>query len=929
MRRLISLFAAHPWPVMIVLLAISAVAATQLHRVEVQISAEELLVMDDPERRYFEEVRERFGDEKVVLVFLEDDLVLGPRRLNVLKEVVEQLESLSFVEQVHSLFTVPHLKSVDGYLERDPYLAKLPETDEAAFHLVDQALTNPFVRHVLLSEDGRVMALAIVLAEDELAGSDFEVTEEIDTAIAGLREVYEQVFAIGFPQVRSEIANKIRQERGDLFPLAVAALLIALFLLLRHLVDILAPILTASLSVLWTLGLMGLVGIPLNVVTSIVPILLIVVGSTEDIHLLAEFRHGQRQGIGKRRAIDWMGKKMGRTVLLTFITTYAGFLSVGLSRIEVLWQFGLVASTGLLLNFVITVALIPALLSVAGGWKGAPATRWRTGPEVSAAQVYWQWLFRYRRFVLILLGILGLAAAAGIPQIQVNHNAIDNLAKDSRVRAHVEEVNANLSGLESFSIVVDSGIEDTFLKVRYLDELVEIQNFISDKGVSRSTTSFADYLALLNGVFFELDHAEMPENDDEVFELMIFLDYTHVSGYVSEDYSTARILVRHSVASTADLQAFIDELNGFIDTNLDPGLEARITGDSVLTLSATRSMIGGQLQSILILLFFIMVIVAALFTDVKVGLLAAVPNAFPVVVLFGFMGYAGIPLNIGTTMAAAIAIGIAVDDTMHFLLRYNQELATTKSESLAMHATLRGEALPVVATSVALVAGFLVFAFSDFEPVAQFGILSALVIATALVADFVVTPLAISSLRLVTLWDMLSLRIRQQVIPQSPLFRGMRPWQIRMFVLSSTLVDFAPDDYVFHQEEASDELYLVMTGLVEVRAFRGDGSELVTERFESGQVFGEIALLAKEQRKTDAIAVVPTTLLVLTREVINSTTQRRPGVAARLFLNLATDISKRWVTIIMRSHSQRETADSFEAEEPGGHGSRVSRGGED
>ena len=197
------------------------------------------------------------------------------------------------------------------------------------------------------------------------------------------------------------------------------------------------------------------------------------------------------------------------------------------------------------------------------------------------------------------------------------------------------------------------------------------------------------------------------------------------------------------------------------------------------------------MQSVLLILTFFIVIITFMFTDLRVGLIAALPNMFPVVILFGVMGYAGDPLNIGTTMAAAIAIGIAVDDTLHFMLRYNQELRTSQSHTRAMQNTIYEEALPVVSTSIALTVGFLVFVLSDFAPVAQFGLLSAVVISTALLADFVITPLAISSLRLVTLWDLLSSRVRQQVIPRSPLFRDMRPWQIRKFVLSSTLLEFS------------------------------------------------------------------------------------------------------------------------------------------
>jgi predicted RND superfamily exporter protein len=907
MRRLLLLFTRRPWIWLGLLLAASMLAASQIGKLQVRISPNEMLVIGDPQRAYYEEVKATFGEVRVVLLILEDPQPLAMDKLVVLDQVVKALAALPFVARTESLFNVPHVKSVDGYLDKEPYLAELPDTPQAAQELADQAVNNNLIRNVLISPGGQAMAVAIVLADAQQPRDDAQITAAIDIAVAPLRGVYEKAYPIGFAQVRSEIAERIMAEQADLMPLAVGALLLALFLLLRQLLDIVTPLLTAGISILWTFGLMGWLGIPINVVTSTVPILLIVVGSTEDIHLLAEFRHAQRRGDDTTVAIGHMARKMGRTVLLTFVTTYAGFLSVGLSGIEVLSQFGLIASTGLLFNFIVTIIFIPAALSLAGRWQLNGRSRLFEDRMFRWAAVYWRLIDSRRRYAFALLALCTSIAATGIPRLQVNHNPIDSLGEASPVAENIDRLNQRFAGLESVSVVLESGIQDTFLHSRYLDELVKVQRFIQGMDESMSVTSFADYLALLNNAFQERDDAGVPTTNDEIAELMLFLDHDRVSSYVTEDYSQTRILVRHNIAATERLKSMSRELRDFLDEQLDPGLSARIAGDSMLTLSATNSMIFGQLQSVLLILGLFVLIVSLLFTDLRVGLLAALPNIFPVIMLFGVMGYADIPLNIGTTMAAAIAIGIAVDDTLHFMLRYNQELRTSKSQTLAMQNTIYEEALPVVSTSVALSFGFLVFALSDFGPVAQFGLLSALVISTALLADFVITPLAISSLRLVTLWDLLSPRVRQQIIPQSPLFRGMRRWQIRKFVLSSTLLEFKPGEYVYRQNDASNALFLVMKGVVEITVPSRDPNtkDPVVDEFGSGQIFGDVALLADERRKTNAVALTDTTIMALTREAINNVTHFHPFVASKLFLNLARDVSCRWVAFIVRVRSPR------------------------
>ncbi|MEZ5585683.1 MAG: MMPL family transporter [Sedimenticolaceae bacterium] len=907
MQHLLLQFARHPRLWLAFLLAASVLAATQIGELRVRVAADEMLVINDPQRAYYEKIKQTFGEEKVVLLVIEDQQLLAPDKLAVLKEVVEKLAALPFVTRTESLFSVPYVKSVEGYLDKEPYLAKLPETPQEGAALLAAALKNPLIRNLLVSPGGNAMAVAVVLKDGDREVDDSELTAAITRTIAPLEHAYTRVYPIGFAQVRSELAARIMAEQATLMPLAVGALLIALFLLLRQLLDILTPLVTAAVSILWTFGLMGWLGIPINVVTSTIPILLIVVGSTEDIHLLAEFRHAQRCGDAKPAALRHMARRMGRTVLLTFITTYAGFLSVGLSGIEVLRQFGLVASTGLLFNFIVTIIFIPAALSLTGHWQLDGRSRLFEERMAKWAERYWRFIDRHRRQAFVLLTACAVLAAFGIPRIQINHNPTDSLGETSPVAQQIARLNEQFAGLESFSVVIESGIQDTFLHARYLQELVKVQNFIQAMDASLSATSFADYLALLNGAFLESENAGVPRSNDEIAELMIFLDHDRVSGYANEDYSQVRIQVRHNIATTDVLRKTLGQIRAFIDENLDPGLSARITGDSTLTLSATDSMIAGQLQSVLMILTLFVLIVSFLFTDLRVGLLAALPNIFPIVVLFGVMGYAGIPLNIGTTMAAAIAMGIAVDDTLHFMLRYNQELRTSKSQALAMQKTIYEEALPVVSTSVALTVGFLVFAQSDFTPVAQFGLLSALVISTALVADFVITPLAMSLLRLVTLWDLLSSRLRHQIIPHSPLFRGMRPWQIRKFVLSSTLLEFNAGDYVYRKDDDSNALYLVMKGVVEITLPRGepDSRDPIVDQFGSGQIFGDVALLANEARKTNAVALTNTMLMVLSREAIANVTFFHPFIASRLFLNLARDVSKRWVTFIGRVRTPR------------------------
>lgn len=903
MKRFMRFSASAPWLILSLILAISLILGLQLSNLKIQITADELLVMNDPERDVADRLTEQFGGKRVSLLVIQDEHIFQPGKLKSLAELKQKMLALDEVESINSLFDIPNIKSVDGFLVKDAYLKTLPETAKQADETANQALGNPFISGVLLSVDKKSMAMALIHPDQSARFNEQVFIQRMDDLMASANHEFAKVFVVGYSHVRQEIAEKIRDEQMNLFPVALILLFIILFVLLRQLMDVLMPVLTAGISILWTLGIMAWFGFPLNVVTSIVPILLIIVGASIDIHLLSEFRAAQQEGMNKHDALDSMIQTMGKIVTLTFVTTYIGFLSVGLSKIDVLWQFGLMASTGLLLNFLITLSLIPAVLKLTGHWKMDGAVNLSHWVSREWVNRYWTWLDDNRKGIFYLLSLLSFVSFWGMAQIQVNHNVLDNLNKDSQIRQHFDEVNQQLSGMETFSIVLDSGIEDTFLKVKYLQELAEIQQFLQQQGQVGSSTSFVDYLTQLNTAFSELESPEMPDTDDIVQELMIFLDYEHVKAYVSEDYSSARVLVRHKVNDSKALKQLVDELNMYLFAHVDAGLDVYVTGDSVLTLSATKAMIAGQLKSILVLIVIIILVIALLFFDAKVGLIAVLPNMLPVVVLFGFMGWAEIPLNIGTTMAAAIAIGIAVDDTMHFMLRYNHELKSNRNQVVAIEAALKAEAVPMLATSLALISGFLTFTLSGFEPIAQFGMLSALVIVTALIADFVLTPLLLSSLRLVTLWDMLSLQLRQQIIEKSVIFEGMKPWQIRRFILSSRILRFKDQEPVFNLHEKSENMYLVMSGKVEVFHTSPLNHERVAESFTPGHIFGEVSMFANVTRHNDAVALGDTSLLVLNSDAICHATYLQRATAAKLFLNLTRHVSKRLVKLVYQKES--------------------------
>jgi hypothetical protein len=272
-----------------------------------------------------------------------------------------------------------------------------------------------------------------------------------------------------------------------------------------------------------------------------------------------------------------------------------------------------------------------------------------------------------------------------------------------------------------------------------------------------------------------------------------------------------------------------------------------------------------------------------------VGFLSLIPNIFPIVVLFGIMGWTGISLNISTSLIAVLAIGIAVDDTIHFFSAFNEEMRATGSQEQAVRNATRRMGKPMIVTSVALCGGFLVVCLSSFAPVQHFGYLASATMAVALLADLFISPAVVMMTKIITLWDLLFLKLGAEPHKQIRMFEGLRPFQAKLVVLMGHLEAVQPGAYITRKGELKPELYVLLNGRAEVRG----GDSNVLRVLSRGSVVGEMGLVRGRPRSADVIATETTELVVLDERFLQRIERRYPRIAAKVFLNLTRILSDR------------------------------------
>jgi uncharacterized protein len=893
----------HPIIVVCIVVLLNLLAIYKIKDVRIDASAEGMMIKGDPAEDYYRETLKKFGTDNITVIYVKDKDLFTPEKVAKLDDLAFALEEIEGVVKIESLFTVTNFQGEDGALNTNPLVDNIPETLEEAQKIKRDALRSPVLMNNLISATGDATAINLYVEADP-KNPDFTVnfSRQVDAILAKYKESYQSVFQLGNTFTKRSISENILADQITLVPLSVLVLLTILVVSMRTASGAILPILTAGSSVLWAGGFMGLVDIPLNILTVIVPSLIIVIGSTEDMHLLSEYMEGMAEHGGiKKLAIKYMTSKCGTAVMLTALTTFLGFASITVNKIVILKQFGIVAAFGLFVNPLITCMVTPVYLKYFGPKKiqQGEDDKGLVGRFIHAFAEGVIKLINWNKWA-VLGFLLGGAILLGSFTVNVK---VDNdllgyfkLSSDIRVRSKI--LHESIAGAQPFYIRISSGHAGTFKQPEALKQLEALQNYMKSQGWFDKTHSLADNIALIHREMNDgkKELLKVPDTPEMVAQYLLFLQRDEISRYVTSDYSEANILVRHNMTSSYELKRVMKKLNQFMAKNLNPHFIYGITGENILINKASDSMATGQAQSIGFLLVIIFIIMSILFVNMKAGALSLIPNFFPIVLFFGIMGILNIPLNTGTAMVAAIAIGIAVDDTIHFMARYNTEMRELQSQSKAMEVCIRSEIKPVISTSVALALGFAVICFSSFVPVIYFGFLSALVMIFALLGDMFVTPILLSSTQLITLLDMVGLKLSDHVIKDSQLFEQLKPRQIKKVILLGKVMEKEKDELAVRFGEHGESMFLILEGRARVLAKEENTNrEIEVAEFGPGEVFGEVALVDPGPRSADVRATEQLKYIEIDWNGLHRIQRIFPRIAARLFLNLSHILGGRLV----------------------------------
>jgi predicted RND superfamily exporter protein len=730
------------------LAVLSLVFAWALRDVRLDHDFEKFFPTDDPELDRYLEFRDRFGHDNDFLLVAATHApsVFDQEFLVQVDSLAGRLARLPDVTQVSSatrlddpritplgVFTVPWLR-----LDHDSTLA----TDSARIWRDDR------IRNTFFSIDGRSI-LVLMMTTPELSKERSDaLMEAVDAVVDG--SGLQQVRMGGRIHGQYWYIMKMQRELVLFFSLSVGLLALFLAVGFRTLWGVLVPIGVVGLTVLWQVGMVTMLGKPLSILTMLLPTILFVVGMSDVVHILERYIEALRNGHSKPRALAISYHEVGLATFLTSLTTAIGFATLLTSGIAPIREFGLLTAVGVFLAFGLSFTLLPAvLLLVATPVQALRDPRGGTWYPVLHASLRWVLKQKYR--VPWIFAVLVAISAVGIAQLKVNNYLLEDWPEDDPQKQDYYWFEDQFGGVRPFEmevVVRDTGATAWDLEV--LQQMALVQEHLEqDYGVQAIISPVTVVRALnkaFNGGSEEYDRLpdDPVENARMTRRANVLLGKAGVQALVSSDGRRARMSgrMRDEGGHVHGQRNVV--LEEHIARHTEPALVTFHQTGMAFLIDRSNTKLSGQLIGGLSIAFvLISVLMALVFRNWRMTLIALVPNVIPLLFVGGIMGFAGIDIKVSTAIIFTIAFGIAVDDTIHMLGKLRVEMMKGRPLGLAMRRSFLSAGKALLVTSIMLLSGFASLIFSDFASVFYMGLLVSLTLLMALVADLVLLPILV------------------------------------------------------------------------------------------------------------------------------------------------------------------------------------------
>jgi uncharacterized protein len=566
----------------------------------------------------------------------------------------------------------------------------------------------------------------------------------------------QEIYLSGLPLIRTELSTRIADEMRWFLLASVVLSALILLLFFRSVSSMLLSLAVVIIGVIWSMGTMHLFGYKITLLTALIPPLIVVIGIPNCIYFLNKYHTSYNDTGNPKGALVTMVSRMGVVTLFCNLTAAIGFAVFALTESEILQEFGVVAGINIMVLFFISLILIPVVLSFLPAPKSRH-TKYLHNPRLNR----WldrleRWCLNHRRLIYVVTALILAFSIAGIFQLKSVGYIVDDLPKTDKLYTDLKFFEKNFKGVMPLEILVDT--KKKYGVSRNLNNLLRIDSlsqYLSSMPEIARPLSIAEGLKFAKQAFFEGDsnNYSMPAEYD-LPALAQYLTFKSdsaspknsftklVSTFMDTARQEARISVSMADVGSAHLPEILDSIQQRVDQLFPKDkFNVQLTGTSITFLEGSSFIIHGLKESILWAFLLITLCMLYLFKSVRILLCSLIPNVIPLVITAGVMGWVGIPLKPSTVLVFSVALGIAIDITIRFLVNYKQELPHQQFNILnTVIESIHSTGISIIYTSLVLIAGFIIFSFSGFGGTQALGWLTSLTLVTATFTNLVLLP---------------------------------------------------------------------------------------------------------------------------------------------------------------------------------------------
>ena len=739
-----------PKTVLIVIAVITLFFAAGLPQMTTDTDPEHMLRADAPVRVYNDQVEEWFDLQEMIVIGVANaehqDGVLNADTLGRLYEATQQIVEIDGVvrRNVRSFPTTNYIRATSASLQQQRLLQSAGPSEADIANLTEAIDGNPLFENVLVSPDRTTAALHVPVEDDVDAAPITDRIREIlgsqdgpETYYVGGERVAEDVFGV-----------RMFQQMITLSPLVALVILIGLFLMFRHLRFgfVFSPLLIALVTVIWTMGLMIWLGIPVHIMSSMAPVFLMSIGVVDGIHILSEYVDQFPKSRKRRRAMLDTLLALKRPLLYTSLTTATGFASLYLTPIPPVKIFGLFVAFGILVAWALTITMVPALVMTLKR-READAEAPEDNAFSRGLRKLGAFSLRRRRPVAIGMVVALLVAGVGLTQIQINDSPVWWFKPGEDVREATEFLNDELGGT-SMLYVVAEGNDDVMKEpetLRYLDDL---QRHLEGQPDVGKTTSLADLVKRINEAWHDdnPEYFQIPESRQAVAQfLLLYLSsgrpsdlqdfVTHGSGY-----DKANVIVQLKDNGSAAMEDVVASTRSYLDSHQLEGVSFSFAGPGYFNARWNQEMFQGMMLALGGAALAVLLLLTLNFRSFKWGLVGFIPLGFTVLVTYGILALLGVEFTMPIEVISALTLGMAVDFAIHFVQRFRERYDQTHELNDSILWTLGGSGVAILRNAVILFVGFLVLLFAPLTPYINVGVFIAIIMALSSMATLFLLP---------------------------------------------------------------------------------------------------------------------------------------------------------------------------------------------